>query len=621
MVGLGALATGFGIAGVAGVKFNAQMEGYQTSFEVMTGSAEKASEITERLKVLAAQTPFELPQLADTTQLLMNYGFTADDSMDKMMMLGDISQGSAEKMTRIATAYGQMSSAGKVQLEDVKQMIESGFNPLMEISNSTGESMDSLYDRISKGTISVDEITASMERSTSEGGKYFGSMDKQSQTVNGMLSTLADTVNGKLGDAFQSVSDKVKEILPNVITFVENLDVDAVIKGMGILAGILGTVLTAVTLVRAGFALMNFMTVGGQIVSLGTAISTSLIAPLSALGGFLAPIAGMIAGIIAIIALAIATITDLWNNNEAFKKAMLDAWTSIKDTLSKIWNTVLKPIFDIMMQTFINIWNQGIKPLWDKWTDFVATIAIKMAELWESIKPIVDWFITTFGPMIVSAIKLVADVIGDWVTTAINLFGGLLDNVGQIIGGIIDIFKEIVDFVVGVFTSDWSKAWEEIKTIFGGVFDSLLGIASTPINSIIGLINGMISGVEGGINYLVRAVNTMSFDVPDWVPLIGGESFGFGLSEVSLGRISYLERGGILKKGQVGLLEGKGAEAVIPLDRNKHWLKAQAKELVRYMPQTNDLNGQVINFNQPVQSPDEMARALRLQQRYRLAGA
>ena len=70
-----------------------------------------------------------MPELAETTQLLMNYGFTADDALDKMQMLGDISQGSAEKMNRIATAYGQMSSAGKVSLEDVKQMNRSRFQP------------------------------------------------------------------------------------------------------------------------------------------------------------------------------------------------------------------------------------------------------------------------------------------------------------------------------------------------------------------------------------------------------------------------------------------------------------------------------------------------------------
>lgn len=205
-------AMGAGVA--AGVKYNASIEQYQTSFEVMTGSADKAAEVIERLKKVGAETPFELPELADTTQLLMNYGFTADDAMDKMMMLGDISQGSADKMSRIATAYGQMSSAGKVSLEDVKQMIEAGFNPLQEISESTGESMASLYKRISEGTLSVDEITASMERATSEGGKYFQSMEKQSQTVNGLISTLKDNAQQLLGEVVKPISESMaKELL------------------------------------------------------------------------------------------------------------------------------------------------------------------------------------------------------------------------------------------------------------------------------------------------------------------------------------------------------------------------------------------------------------------------
>lgn len=205
--GITAVTTAIAGGLVAGAKYNATIEQYATSFEVMTGSAEKATEITEKLKKIGAETPFEMTDLADTTQLLMNYGLTADDAISKMQMLGDISQGSADKMNRIAMAYGQMSSAGKVQLEDVKQMIEAGFNPLQEISESTGESMASLYDRISKGTISVDEITASMERSTSAGGKYFQSMEKQSQTVNGQLSTLKDNASqllGTLSDGFSS---------------------------------------------------------------------------------------------------------------------------------------------------------------------------------------------------------------------------------------------------------------------------------------------------------------------------------------------------------------------------------------------------------------------------------
>jgi len=216
-VAIGAITAAIGALEVAGVKYNAQIENYETSFKVMTGSAEKAKETIETLRKMGAETPFELTNLAETTQLLMNYNFTADEAIDRMSMLGDISQGNAEKLIRVATAYGQMSSANKGALEDVKQMIEAGFNPLQEISKTTGESMASLYNRISKGTISVNEITASMQRSTSEGGKYFQSMAEQSKTVTGQLSTMNDNWDSFTGAIAKSTSTALKDsVLPKM---------------------------------------------------------------------------------------------------------------------------------------------------------------------------------------------------------------------------------------------------------------------------------------------------------------------------------------------------------------------------------------------------------------------
>lgn len=219
-----AVTAAVGAVAVMGVKYNAQMETYQTSFEVMTGSSKKAASITKELQTMGAKTPFEMTDLADTTQLLMQYGFTADDALNRMSMLGDISQGSADKMNRIAMAYGQMSSAGKVQLEDVKQMIEAGFSPLQEISETTGESMASLYDRISKGKMSVDEITQSMKRATSKGGKYFKSMEKQSKTFNGQLSTMKDNLNQFVGTLTKGLTAKLtKKVLPQLNEFIGKL--------------------------------------------------------------------------------------------------------------------------------------------------------------------------------------------------------------------------------------------------------------------------------------------------------------------------------------------------------------------------------------------------------------
>lgn len=229
--GFKAIATSVGVVSTAmagligfGVNYNAEIEQLQTSFEVMTGSAEKAQSIIKELQEIGASTPFEVKGLAETTQLLMNYGLEADDAIDKMMMLGDIAQGSSEKMNRIAMAYGQMSSAGKVSLEDVKQMIEAGFNPLQEISKTTGESMASLYDRISKGTISVDEITASMQRSTSVGGKYFQSMEKQSKTLNGQISTLKDNFSQFAGVLAEDTTNAISnEFLPAINDAIQSM--------------------------------------------------------------------------------------------------------------------------------------------------------------------------------------------------------------------------------------------------------------------------------------------------------------------------------------------------------------------------------------------------------------
>lgn len=207
-----------------GVNYNATLEQYRTSFEVMTGSAEKAADVVERLRTMGAETPFETTDLVQVTQLLMQYGFTADDAIEKMSMLGDIAQGNKEAMVSIATGYAQMSSAGKVNLQDIKQMINGGFNPLQEISERTGESMASLYDRISKGNMAVSEITDSMRYATSEGGKFFQSMEKQSKTLNGQLSTLKDNAMQLLGSITEGMSENLaSQMLPLVNNIVGEL--------------------------------------------------------------------------------------------------------------------------------------------------------------------------------------------------------------------------------------------------------------------------------------------------------------------------------------------------------------------------------------------------------------
>lgn len=356
------------------VDYQKSMEYYTTSFTVMTGSADKAGETVKKLADIGATTPFDMPQLADATSLLMNFGFSADDAVDSMMMLGDISQGNADKLNSIARAYGKMNSAQKVTLEDINMMIDAGFNPLQEISEKTGESMQSLYDRISKGKMSVDEITESMKRSTSEGGKYFQSMDAQSQTLDGRLSTLSDTINSKLGEALQPILQKAAdEWIPNITNAIDNMDIDSVVSVIEDIVSAAGDLF--------GYIMDNGDTVMNIIKGIGVALLTwkvisminGLVTGIQTFQTVVMGVAGIVNGAVAavkafqlanegasvaqallnmvmnanpimlvvtLLAGLIATIVTLWNTNEGFRNAVINVWNAFKDTVGNVITSV-----------------------------------------------------------------------------------------------------------------------------------------------------------------------------------------------------------------------------------------------------------------------------------------
>ncbi len=212
-----AAGTAAGGLGVMGVKYNADMEQYNASFETMLGSAQKAQKMTSALKQMAAETPFEMTDVADATKTLLAFGISEKDVLPDMKMLGDVSQGNAEKFNSLALAFGQTAAAGKLTGDNLLQFINVGFNPLQEMSKSTGKSMAELRDEMSKGKISMDDVTKSFQRATSKGGLFYQSMEKQSKTLSGQLSTLQDNAKSMLGDITKGLADKLsKKVLPQV---------------------------------------------------------------------------------------------------------------------------------------------------------------------------------------------------------------------------------------------------------------------------------------------------------------------------------------------------------------------------------------------------------------------
>lgn len=207
-----------------GIEYSSQMENYTTNFKVMLGSEEAAVKKVDELKKMAAKTPFGMEDLAKGTQTLLAFNVSSDKSTGILKQLGDISLGNSQKLETLTRAYGKMNAAQKVSMEDINMMIDSGFNPLLIISEKTGESMTDLYKRVSKGGVAFDEIQEAINVATSEGGQFFNGMEEASHTITGLMSTLKDNAQALLGEVFEPITNTIREdLLPGAIDAIDVL--------------------------------------------------------------------------------------------------------------------------------------------------------------------------------------------------------------------------------------------------------------------------------------------------------------------------------------------------------------------------------------------------------------
>ena len=238
----------------SGVDYNACMESYLTNFKVMLGNEELAAAKLSELRKMAASTPFALSDLTEGTQTLLQFGIAADDTTGVLKQLGDISLGNADKLQTLVRAYGKMSSAQKVTLENVNMMIDAGFNPLNQICDATGESMSDLYKRISDGRVSFEELQYAVQAATSEGGQFYNGMLEASQTFSGRMSTLKDNVAALTGELtsglFAALGDLVVKLNDVVTSF---LDSDEKMDQLKDTIGIAASVVAAAGAAFAGY--------------------------------------------------------------------------------------------------------------------------------------------------------------------------------------------------------------------------------------------------------------------------------------------------------------------------------------------------------------------------------
>lgn len=188
-------------------------------------------------------------------------------------------------------------------------------------------------------------------------------------------------------------------------------------------------------------------------------------------------------------------------------------------------------------------------------------IKVKAGELWSDVKSKFEVFKNWLGNAFVTDWSKKFGSLGD-------IMNGFFKNIRDIFDGIKQLFRGIIDFVTGVFTGNWSRAWQGVKDIFFGIMNTLGSVMKAPLNGIIGLVNAAISGL-----------NKLSVKIPSWVPGVGGSNFG-----VNLPKIPYLAKGGVLDSPTLAMVGEAGKEAVVPLENNTGGLDLLASKLLERMP-------------------------------------
>lgn len=256
-----------------------------------------------------------------------------------------------------------------------------------------------------------------------------------------------------------------------------------------------------------------------------------------------------------------------------FFKIVKEIWGKIKTTLDGI--------IDFIKGVFSGDWERA-------WTGIGEILSGIFGTLYDTFAALVSK-IVQHGDEIKAGFQAITDFLQgtfskDWTEVFGPVLGEILNgffaNVQNTWDSVKSVLEGIIDFVQGVFTLNWSQAWTGVREVFAGIFSGMENILKAPINGIISLINGAIAGINNLIDGANRLGSVVGFSIP------------------YLNEIPYLAKGGILKKGQIGLLEGDGTEAVVPLEKNTEWITKVAEQLkAQLAPLQNYDSGNAVPLN------------------------
>ncbi len=352
-----AVAAGLGLAAKAGMDFDSKMQQAQISFETMLGSAEKANVLLGKLQKMAAETPFEFPDLQDAAKRMLAFGFSAEQIIPMLKAVGDASAGlglsGAEGLGRIGLALGQMKAKAKVSADEMLQLTEVGVPAWDILAKAMGKSTAEVMKLSEKGLIPADKAIQILIKGMEE--RFPNMMQKQSQSFAGLMSTLKDNLNMTFGAVMKPVFDwltanvlpkaieltnkftdtlKKAGMVPALKTIIPAPVVDALVKFgevvkavFGFLERHSGVVKVALIGLTAALAALAVQLTVVKTVMLGMSVVSALTNPL-----------GMVAAAVGLVAMAAYEIYKHWGGIKAWFTGL---WTSIKKAVVNAANSVV----------------------------------------------------------------------------------------------------------------------------------------------------------------------------------------------------------------------------------------------------------------------------------------
>lgn len=345
--------------------FNMGVQAEQTKikFEVLLGSAAKGKVLLDQLNQYANITPYSNGGITKAAETMLGFGIAQDKILPNMKMLGDVAMGNEEKMGSLSLVYSQIMATGRLMGQDLLQLINTGFNPLQVISEKTGLSMGVLKEKMEKGAISADMVSAAFNIATSEGGRFFNSAEKMSKTAGGRWSTFLGTFQEKVkgvaerfANAMIPLIDFAERALPAVSSGIKTI-LSYVTTVVGWIVKFKEVILVAVVAIGTYNAVVAIMALRTGAMALWTGILTAAAivnilvtqgwtAAWAALNVIMAlnPIGIVIAAIVALIAILVVA----WYKVDWFRGGLTALWDVLKGVGTMIKDYVITRFQELM---------------------------------------------------------------------------------------------------------------------------------------------------------------------------------------------------------------------------------------------------------------------------------